>query len=260
MKRVVLTAVAVAFVGSQVLMADVTGARLRNRAANPDSARTPIADTVGTGLAPTTWGFTSFYSGSLYGTGYYPFRVDGTFAGINSIYGYTYNYPSLGFVNEIRAIYVFDVSGLDGQPSPVWSGFMFDTREAPAAGVRGLSSFAGMEIVSAGGVHTLQGSSLFLDNNAANLDVYNAEDFENAAPFDNPELAYSGDNPLIGTLPVSTNVIAPLAIDVTEAVNDDLGAVAIPVPTLGEWGLGLFALTVAGLGVALARRRAAAAR
>jgi hypothetical protein len=101
---------------------------------------------------------------------------------------------------------------------------------------------------------------LFQGNNAANLDVYNAEDFENATPFANPELAYSGDNPLIGTLPVSTGTVVPLAIDVTEAVNDDLGVVAIPVPTLGQWGLGLFALTVAGLGVALARRRATAAR
>lgn len=178
---------------------------------------------TGGGLAPTTWGFVSSYSGALYGTGYYPFQVDLTYAGTNSIYGYTYNYPSAGFVNEIRAIYAFDVSSLAGLPSPVWSSFMFDTRETPAVGFDGLSAFAEVALATSGATHSLQGSALFQGNGAANLDIYDAEDFENAAPFDNPELAFSGTgNTLIGTEPVTTNAVVPIDFDVSTAVEADL--------------------------------------
>ena len=225
----------------------------------PHLVSSPVA---GTGLAPTTWGFASHYSGSLYGTGYYAFKVDASFSGVNSMYGYTYSYPSNGFVNEIRAIYAFDVAGLDGQPSPVWSAFMFDTRERPADGGDGLSSFAGIELVSAGGSHELQGSLLFLGNNAQNLDIYDAEDFENAAPFDHPELAFSGaGQTLIGTYPVVTDLIMPLVFDVTAAVNDDLGIVGpapgppvVEVPVLSGWGICVLALLLAGGGAILLRR------
>lgn len=224
----------------------------------PHLVRSPVA---GTGLAPTTWGFASSYSGSLYGTGYYAFKVNATFSGINSMYGYTYSYPSNGFVNDIRAVYAFDVAGLDGQPSPVWSAFMFDTRERPPVGTDGISSFASIELVSAGGSHHLQGSLLFVGNDGTNLDIYDAEDFENAAPFDNPELAFSGaNNSLIGTFPIVTDLIFPLDFDVTAAVNADLGITGpvgppvVEVPTLGEWGLAALALWIAGAGALLLRR------
>lgn len=216
---------------------------------------------TGAGLAPTTWGFASSYSGSLYGTGYYAFKVDATFSGVNSMYGYTYSYPSNGFVNEIRAIYAFDVAGLDGQPSPVWSAFMFDTRERPAAGNQGISSFAEIELTSNAGVHHLQGSLLFIGNNAENLDIYDAEDFENATPFNNPELAFSGlNNSLIGTFPVVTDLIMPLDFDVTAAVNSDLGITGpvgppvVEVPVLNAWGIAALALLLAGGGAILLRR------
>jgi hypothetical protein len=231
-----------------------------------EGKRPPLVTQVdqpnGTGLAPTTWGFASSYSGSLYGTGYYAFKVDATFSFINSMYGYTYSYPSNGFVNDIKAIYAFDVSGLDGQPSPVWSSFMFDTRERPAPGAfKGMSSFAFIELESDGGAHRLTGSLLFTNNNAVNLDIYDAEDFENAAPFDHPELAFSGTgNTLIGTFPVTTDKIMPLDFDVTDAVNADLGPggptgpPVVEVPTLGDWGLLALSGLLAVAGALLLRR------
>ncbi len=216
---------------------------------------------TGTGLAPTTWGFASHYSGTLYGTGYYAFKVNATFSGINSMYGYTYNYPTFGFVNEIRAIYAFDVAGLDGQPSPVWSAFMFDTRERPDPGNDGISSFAAIQLTSTGGNHHLTGSLLFIGNNGTNLDIYDAEDFENAAPFDHPELAFSGaNNTLIGTFPIVTDQIFPLDFDVTDAVNGDLGIAGptgppvVEVPVLGTPGILALALLLAGAGAFLLRR------
>lgn len=211
--------------------------------------------TAGGGLAPTTWGFASHYSGSLYGTGYYPFRVDLTYGGTNSIYGYTFNYPGNGFVNEIRAIYAFDVSGLAGGPTPVWSSFMFDTRERPAAGSSGLSVFAQINLVSSGNSHSLQGLALFQGNGATNLDVYDAEDFENAAPFDHPELAFSGNNPLITTAAVTTNTPVTLDIDVSAAVNNDLGPGPAEIPALDFAGLAVLALLLAGVGAMMLRRR-----
>lgn len=221
-----------------------------------------VTQPTGTGLAPTTWGFASSYSGTLYGTGYYAFKVNATFGGLNSMSGYTYSYPSIGFVNDIKAIYAFDVAGLDGQPSPVWSSFMFDTRERPAAGaVQGLSSFANIQLESSGGTHRLVGSLLFLDNNAVNLDIFDAEDFENTMPFDHPELAFSGlNNSLIGTFPVVTDLIMPLNFDVTAAVNADLGPggptgpPVVEVPTLGEWGLLALSGLLAVAGALLLRR------
>lgn len=230
---------------------------VRNTAAG--STPTRVADAVhGVGLAPSTWGFVSHYEGTLYGTGYYAFRVDLTYAGTNSIYGYTFAYPTFGFVNEIRAIYAFDVSGLDGQPSPVWSSFMFDVRETPPAGQVGLAVFAEMALASSGGTHHLTGLSLFQGNGATNLDIYDAEDFENATPFDNPELAFTGSGQtLIGTVPVSTNTVIPIDFDVTNAVLNDLGPAAPPVvevPVLGTPGITALALLLALAGALLLRR------
>lgn len=214
------------------------------------------AGTEGGGLAPTTWGFAANYSGTLYGTGYYAFRVDLTYAGTNSIYGYTFNYPSNGFVNDVRAVYAFDVSGLASGPSPLWSSFLFDTRESPPAGSSGLSVFAEIALVSSGGTHRLQGLSLFQGNGATNLDIYDAEDFENATPFDNPELAFSGNNPLIGTFPVTTNAVVPIDFDVTSAVEGDLPPRpnVLEIPTVGTWGLLALGLLLAGFGAVILRR------
>jgi hypothetical protein len=221
----------------------------------------PIATpgTEGGGLAPTTWGFAAGYSGTLYGTGYYAFQVDQTYAGTNSVYGYTFNYPAYGFVNDVRAVYAFDVSGLAAGPAPLWSSFLFDTREAPPAGSSGVSAFAEIALVSSGGTHRLQGLSLFIGNGATNLDIYDAEDFENAAPFDNPELAFSGNNPLIGTFPVTTDVIVPIDFDVTDAVEGDLPPPAptpnvLEIPTVGTWGLMALGLLLAGFGAVILRR------
>lgn len=211
----------------------------------------------GAGLAPTTWGFVSHYSGALYGTGYYPFKVDYSYAGTNSMYGNTYNYPTYGFVNEIRAIYAFDVSALAGKPSPVWSAFMLDTRERPAAGNDASSGFAEINLVSNGNTHTLEGLALFFDNGATHLDVYDAEDFENSAPFDHPERAFDGNETLIGTIPVSTNVILPISLDVSAAVINDLGLSVIEIPTLNLAGLAALALLLASGGALLLRRRRA---
>lgn len=211
--------------------------------------------TAGGGLAPTTWGFVAHYSGTLYGTGYYPFRVDLTYAGTNSLYGYTFDYASNGFVNEIRAIYAFDVSGLAGGPNPVWSSFMFDTRERPAPGDSGLSAFAQINLVSSGNTHSLQGAALFLGNGAANLDVYDAEDFENATPFAAPELAFSGNNPLITTVAVTTDVVQVLDIDVSAAVGNDLGPGPAEIPALDTAGLAALVLLLAGVGTVMLRRR-----
>ncbi len=218
----------------------------------------PSPAPLGGGLAPTTWGFASHYSGSLYGTGYYPFKVDATFNGTNSMYGYTYSYPSFGFVNEIRAIYAFDVSSLAGDPPPVWSSFMFDTRERPPAGSDGVSSFAQIQLVSSGNTHTLQGSLLFIGNGAVNLDIYDAEDFENDTPFDSPQLAFVGNNPLITTATVQTDLIMPLNVDVSAAVIADIGAPPVPVteiPALDVVGLATLGVLLAGLGTVMLRRR-----
>ncbi len=205
------------------------------RNSSPLSGRRPHLVTpqtvTGTGLAPTTWGFASHYSGSLYGTGYYAFKVDATFSGVNSMYGYTYSYPSAGFVNDIRAIHAFDVAASTGRPRRCGR----PSCSTPASGRRlgndGISSFADIQLESTGPTHHLIGSLLFIDNNATNLDIYDAEDFENATPFNNPELAFSGaNNTLIGTFPMVTDLIMPLDFDVTAAVNNDLGITGPGLP------------------------------
>ncbi len=245
-----------AFLFSAALMAQTdTGGPESKYHRNNAPAAVPrhIQDvTRGGGLAPTTWGFVSKYSGTLYGSGYYPFRVDLTYAGNNSIYGYTFNYPSNGFVNEIRAIYAFDISALAGVPGPVWSSFMFDTRQRPAAGSSGLSVFGGMNLESDGTTHTLTGLSLFQGNGATQLDIFNAEDFENIAPFDNPELAFTGNNPLLGTVAVTTNTVVPINFNVTSAVFNDF---PVQVPTLGTMGLIALVLATAGVGFFVIRKK-----
>ncbi len=235
----------------------------RNTGAHP--AHSPIVqgqNVAGGGLGPTTWGFAANYSGTLYGTGYYAFQVNRTYSGSNSIFGYTYSYPTFGFVNDVRAIYAFDVSSLGGLPSPVWSSFLFDTRERPSPGSEGVSVFAAIQLASTGGTHHLQGLSLFQGNNAANLDIYDAEDFENAAPFDNPELAFSGSGQtLIGSVSVSpSGAPIPIDFDVTAAVLNDLGPggptgpPVVEVPALDTLGLAALALLLGLAGAVFLRR------
>ena len=225
----------------------------RNR--GPAATRPNLGkSTAAAGLAPTTWGFVSSYSGSLYGTGYYAFRIDQTYSGANSIYGYTFNYPSAGFQNEIKSIYAFDLSSITGSASPVWSSFMFDVRERPAAGASGLSAFAQMQLNVNSGSARLTGLSLFQGGYATNLDVFNAEDFENAAPFANPDLAFVGTNPIIGTIPVSSNTVIPIDFDVTAAVAADIGLAESVVPALGTLGLAGLAALILATGVFFVRR------
>lgn len=212
----------------------------------------------GTGLAPTTWGFASQYSGSLYGSGYYAFRVDATFSGQNSVYGYTFSYPSIGFTNDIRAVYLFDVSGLAGQPGPIWSAFMFNVRERPANGSVGLFALGAVDLAQTGSSFFLNGLTLTQGGYAQNIDVFDAEDMENAAPFDNPQLAFSGpNNSLITSFAMTDNVVVPFSLNVTAAVNLDAAppAPSVPVPTIGAWGTGAFGLLMLVSGLLVVRRR-----
>ncbi len=203
----------------------------------------------GAGLAPTTWGFVAQYSGTAYGTGYYVFGVDLTSASTNSIYGLTFNYPTI-YVTDLRAVYAFDVSGLMDGGGPTWSSFMFDTREAPAVGTTNSMAFASIALTTDGSNFALEGLSLFAGN-GANLDIFDAEDLEDGAPFANPALAFTGNNPLIGSMPISQGQIIPINIDVTNAVRGDIGPA---VPTLGKAGLVIFATLLAAAGLLLFRR------
>lgn len=211
----------------------------------------------GVGLAPTTWGFTSKYSGSLYGSGYYPFRVDLTYAGANSIYGYTFNYPSNGFVNDIRAVYLFDISGLVGEPSPLWSAFSFNLRERPAAGASGLFAQANVEMANVGSDFFLSGLALSQGGYSQNVDVYDAEDMENATPFANAQAAFNGPNTtLLTSYALPTNAVTPFNLDVTAAVRRDAPvAVAVPAPALGNLGIAAVALLLMGSGLLVMRTR-----
>jgi hypothetical protein len=214
----------------------------------------------GTGLAPTTWGFASKYSGTLYGSGYYAFRIDLTYAGVNSDYGYTFNYPSAGFTNDIRALYLFDVSGLAGQPGPLWSAFMFDVRQAPPAGGEGLIVLGDVSLNQAGANYSLQGLSLqqVVGGATRNVDVYDAEDLENANPFNTPELAFTGtNNVLIGSFSAASGAVTPFNIDVTNAVNLDAPPAQLPVaaPALSTTGIATFALLLMASGLMVMRRR-----
>jgi hypothetical protein len=228
-------------------------------AAHAPTALHGVAAPNGVGLAPTTWGFTSKYSGTLYGSGYYPFRVDSTYAGTNSIYGYTFNYPSAGFVNDIRGVYLFDISGLVGQPSPVWSAYMFDVRQPPASGGSSLFAQGQVSLGQSGSTYSLQGLAFQQGTGAArDVDVYDAEDFENATPFDTPEAAFTGNNTQIGTFSVPDGTPTPFNIDVTNAVNNDAGAPLAPameLPALDSKALAAIALLLLGGGLLAMRRR-----
>jgi hypothetical protein len=231
-------------------------------AAHAPTALHGVTNPNGVGLAPTTWGFTSKYSGSLYGSGYYPFRVDLTYGGLNSIYGYTFNYPSIGFVNDIRGVYVFDISSLVGQTGPLWSAFMFDVRQPPTSGAAGVFVLGGVQLGQTGPNYSLQGLALQQETGAAkDVDVYDAEDFENAAPFDNPEAAFIGNNTQIGTFSLPDSVATAFNIDVTAAVNNDAGpggtplAPAMELPALDSKALAAIALLLLGGGLLAMRRR-----
>jgi hypothetical protein len=254
-----LTSIAVLLGTALLTLTGATQAeRHRNTgpAANPPTQLRAAHAPNGTGLAPTTWGFTSQYSGTLYGTGYYPFRVGLTYGGTNSMYGYTFNYASAGFVNEIRAVYVFDISGLTGQPSPLWSAFMLDRRQGPAAGDSGLLVLATVNLAGGAGSYALEGQALGQGAGATDVDVYDAEDFENAAPFDTPEAAYSGNNTLIGSFALPDATVTPFSVNVSAAIAGDAPLVPeMPVPALGSKATAAIALLlVLGGWVALRRR------
>lgn len=261
MKRVLLAAAVAALMGAAFAPAPAD-ARLPESA--PDRNRTSASTSHrlanrprGTGLAPTTWGFASKYSGTLYGSGYYPFRVDLTYAGVNSIYGYTFNYPSAGFTNDIRAVYLFDISGLVGQASPLWSAYMFDLRERPAAGASGLIAFADVNLQRAGSSYSLNGLALAQGGYSQTVDVYDAEDLENPTPFANAALAFTGSrNTVTGNFALPNNVVTTINVDVTAAVNLDApAAVAVPAPTLGKLGTAAIALVLVASGLLALRWR-----
>ncbi len=203
----------------------------------------------GPGLAPTTWGFIAQYSGTAYGTGYFPFSIDGSYLGTNSIYGITFNYVPT-YINDLRAVYAFDVSGLMDGGGPTWSSFMFDTRETPPVGTVNSAAFANIALTTDGTNFALEGLSLF-SGNGANLDIFDAEDLEDGAPFANPALAFTGNNPLIGSMAISSGTIIPINFDVTNAVRGDIGPV---IPTLGNVGLIVFVTLLAGVGLVILRR------
>ena len=125
---------------------------------------------------------------------------------------------------------------------------MFDVRENPPSGSSGLSVFAQIALEQSGMNYALTGSWLFQGNGATNLDIYDAEEFENNDPFASPQLAFTGNNPLIGTVPVTTNTVGSLNFDVTNAVQADLGPL-IEIPTMGTYGLIIFlvALSIVAL-------------
>ena len=228
--------------------------------ANSSGALHGVAAPNGTGLAPTTWGFAAKYSGTLYGSGYYPFDVDYTYGGANSVSGYSFNYPS--FMSDTRSVYLFDISGLAGQPSPVWSAYMFDIRQPPTAGTAGTIAFAQLSLEQAGANYSLQGVAYQEDSgNARDVDVYDAEDFENATPFNTPEAAYTGNNTQIGTFALPDSTATPFNVDVTAAVGADGGggqplAPAMELPTLDPKALAAIALLLLGGGLLAIRRRA----
>lgn len=227
-------------------------------ARNMQAAKTPQRITQapdGGGLAPTTWGFVSHYTGTLYGTGYYPFRVDLTYAGTNSIYGYTFNYGSMGFVNDIRAVYLFDISGLIAQPGPIWSAYMLEARPTPAAGGSSLVVYSAVSMGSAGGVYTLDGTGLTVGAGARDVDVYDAEDFENPTPFNTPEAGFAGTAALIGSFNMLDNTPTPFSVNISNAVAGDGPTPNVPVPALGTLATSAIALLLVVGGVLVLRRR-----
>jgi hypothetical protein len=231
-------------------------------AAHAPTALRGVAAPNGSGLAPTTWGFAAKYTGTLYGSGYYPFQVDSTYSGANSIGGYTFSYPSAGFVTDTRGVYLFDISSLVGQPSPVWSAYMFDVRQQPAAASSGVIALGQVALGQSGSTYSLQGLSLQQGTGAArDFDVYDAEDFENATPFSTPEAAYTGNNTLIGSFSAPDATVTPFNIDVTNAVSNDAGpggtplAPAMELPALDSKALAAIALLLLGGGLLAMRRR-----
>ncbi|MEZ5456610.1 MAG: hypothetical protein R3F04_10960 [Lysobacteraceae bacterium] len=273
-RRVALTAALFGLVSTSAMASRAENAAPRNnQQANGAPAQLRAAvQPSGTGLAPTTWGYVSSYSGSLYGTGYYAFRVDNTYNGNNSIYGYTFQYPSIGFVNDIRAVYVFDISGLLGEPSPLWSAFMFDARETPPDGSSTLMALADVQINQSGTDYTLDGLSLRQSNGGdvipegtAIVDVYDAEDFEDTADFSTPEDGFSGaSNTLIANFSSPFGTVTPFSINITGAIDADAPAgnglpppLAQPdvIPAAGSLGKGLIALVLLLTGAWMIRRR-----
>jgi len=133
-------------------------------------------------LAPTTWGFFAHYYSTYFGSGSYTFRVDNTYAGVNSIFGYQSNFYYSWRSNVITALYVFDLSGV----------------------VDPFTSAA----------FTMQATSA---RNAMTLSFFDAEDFglENATPWADPSLVFGPLPAAIGT----ANLTGGGAVDMVEAAD-----------------------------------------
>lgn len=184
-------------------------------------------------LAPTTWGFFGQYT-SYSVTGSYTFRVSSTSGGVNYIRGGEWNQTSYwpSFVNQERALYVFDLSTVGA-------------------------------IVSAR--FTMQATS---ENSPLTLTFFDAEDFglENAAPWAIPTTAFNPGPTAIGTAALSGGLVTDnVSVDVSPAATADVGGYSgflidvadpaigdyeyvyfydanllledVSVPTLGVWGL-----------------------
>ena len=228
----------------------------------------------GGGLAPTSWGWASQYSGSAYGTGSYAFDENFTYNGYNSIGGYNNQFPSSGFVNEARGVYVFDISGLVGEPSPLWSAFMLDVHSAPPDGTQQFQALWDLSINQSAGNYTLDGNAFVsagggdtVNGQVAHvIDVYNAEDFETGGVLDDTTagLAFTPANQFIANFSAPDGTPTPFSINITAAVNADAptgGGLPDPlpqpdvIPTLDVLGKALAALALVLSGLWVARRR-----
>jgi hypothetical protein len=241
------------FAGTLLLLSSIQAGTKARSNKNPDQnpdRYTPAPRAAGIEVAPAQWGFFAHYTYSTI-TSYYTFEVGSTNAGVNMIDGYIFNYPSSQ--NDIRALYLFDVSGF----TPGNYSFKVDS---------------------------------YMDFDANVVDIFDAEDFglENANPFVDPSLAFGAlPGPPIGSAAI-LGAATPTTIDfnVSSQVNADIAGglsgflltlenpaaagtwdewgladarleqlVFSSVPTMNEVGLTLFAVLFLGLGIYLIRRK-----
>jgi len=248
----------------------------RNKDASPNRPEVfaSLEHVRGGGLAPTSWGWASRYSGSQYGTGSYAFDENFTYNGYNSIGGYNFQYPSNGFANEARGVYVFDISGLVGEPSPLWSAFMLDVHNAPPDGTAQFQALWDLSINQSGNNYTLDGNAYVSTGGGDSIngfgpyvmDVYDAEDFETPAVVTDATagLAFTPANQFIANFNVPDAVPTPFSVDISAAVNADApsgGGLPDPlpqpnmIPSMDVFGKSLAALALVLTGLWMVRRR-----
>lgn len=249
--------------------------RNKDRSPNRPQVFENLEQPRGGGLAPTSWGWASAYSGTAYGTGSYAFDENFTYNGYNSIGGYNNQLPSSGFVNEARGVYVFDISGLVGEPSPLWSAFMLDVRAAPPDGTSQFQALWNLSINQSGNNYTLDGNAYVADGGGGDsvngqvahiIDVYDAEDFETLGVVTDATagLAFTPANQLIANFSAPDSTATPFSINITAAVDVDAptgGGFPDPVPqpsvipALDLIGNALVALALVLSGFWMVRRR-----